>query len=93
MREIEVDDRAHDAIVDCGQWEEYARRCEREREDALRQLDLVREHARVLQVRVPMCDCATVARWVHSHVCASQSLSTAARGYHAKGLQLNQLSL
>lgn len=49
--ELELDDRAHDAIVSCGQWEEYARQCAHERESALEQLELVRVHAQALQVR------------------------------------------
>lgn len=51
LREIEVDDRAHETILACGHWEEHARVCAEERHAALAQLELVREHARALQVR------------------------------------------
>ncbi|KAG8469448.1 hypothetical protein KFE25_005903 [Diacronema lutheri] len=52
LREIEVDDRAHETILACGHWEEHARVCAEERHAALAQLELVREHARALQVEL-----------------------------------------
>lgn len=72
LREIEVDDRSHDTILACGQWEQHARICEQERQAVLRQLDLVREHAQVLQVSVRVLARNSVAP-ASAQVCARLS--------------------